>query len=191
MTRIAVGAPRARRRRRRQRGTPRRHVAMGLSPTRAETIPPNGWTPPLSRCRARGGAGGSGRPSRRLLLSLCGRRLEVALEATTGWRVSGRRSCAGSAGGGALWPSRRRPPLGAGTRSAPTMLAPTPQHVRNELSRAGRAAGVMEAPTDHILDSGARSGSVRAGRYEQHTEWQQRIEQAVLYHHEAVRNGAR
>jgi len=54
-----------------------------------------------------------------------GRELEVALEATTGWRfvveefqAIGARVC--------TWPSRQRPPPGAGPRSAPRAIAPTP-----------------------------------------------------------------
>ena len=62
---------------------------------------------------------------RRFLARFGGQRLEVALEATTGWRfvVAG---AAGDRRPGASRPSRRRPPLGGGERSAPRPTGPTP-----------------------------------------------------------------
>src|SRR3954449_6527039 len=61
---------------------------------------------------------------RQFLGRFAGQRLEVALEATTGWRSSSK-----SSGRSALpcpSPSRRRPVFCAATRSAPRPIAPTP-----------------------------------------------------------------
>ena len=50
--------------------------------------------------------------------------LEVALEATTGWRFVVE-EFAGGRRARSIWPSRPRPPRVAGPRSAPRAIAPT------------------------------------------------------------------
>ena len=114
---------------------------------------------------------------RRFLERFRGRRLEVALEATTGWRF--------------LVEELRR--IGAvvhlaepaetsalrGNKKRPKNDRADARHLR-ELLMAGRLPESW-IPPDHILDLRARV-RLRHSLIEQHTEWQQRI-QAVLYHH--------
>src|SRR4051812_42469390 len=61
---------------------------------------------------------------RRFLERFAGRELEVALEATTGWRFVVEGSCS-APGRRCAWPSRPRPRRGAAPRSAPRTTAPT------------------------------------------------------------------
>jgi transposase len=116
-------------------------------------------------------------PVRRFLRRFEGRELEVALEATTGWRfvveeiraVGGRAHLAEPAQTSDLRGSKKRATSDrAGAR-----------HLR-ELLMVGR---VPESwiPPDHILDLRARV-RLRHTLSEPRGEWQQRI-QAVLYHH--------
>src|SRR2546427_7865872 len=64
---------------------------------------------------------------RRFLGRLAGQELEVALEATTGWRfvVEELRRVRGCIWRGCIWLSRRRPARCAATRSGPRTTAPT------------------------------------------------------------------
>jgi transposase len=114
---------------------------------------------------------------RRFLARFCGRRLEVALEATTGWR----------------FPVGKLRRVGAEVHLAePAETAArrgNKKHAKNDRADARHLRELLLAgrvpeswiPPDHILD--LRAG-VRLGHtlIEQRTEWQQRI-QAVLYHH--------
>ncbi len=88
---------------------------------------------------------------RRFFKRFAGQRLEVALEATTGWRFWSR-SCAGSARR-SIWPSRPRPRRDGATRSAKTDRADA-RHLR-ELLMIGRLPESWIAP-DHLLDLRAR-----------------------------------
>ena len=114
---------------------------------------------------------------RRFLERFGGRRLEVALEATTGWRflveelrrVGAVVHLAEPAETAALRGNKKR---------AKNDRADA-RHLR-ELVQAGRLPGSW-IPPDHILDLRARV-RLRHTLIEQHTEWQQRIH-SVLYHH--------
>jgi hypothetical protein len=114
---------------------------------------------------------------RRFLARFRGRRLAVALEATTGWRfvveelrrVGAEVHLAEPAETAALRGNKKR---------AENDRADA-RHQR-ELLLAGRLPESW-IPPDHILDLRARV-RLRHTLIEQHTEWQQRI-QAVLYHH--------
>jgi transposase len=114
---------------------------------------------------------------RRFLARFRGRRLAVALEATTGWRfvveelrrVGAEVHLAEPAETAALRGNKKR---------AKNDRADA-RHQR-ELLLAGRLPESW-IPPDHILDLRARV-RLRHTLIEQHTEWQQRI-QAVLYHH--------
>jgi len=74
-----------------------------------------------------------------------------------------------------IWPSRRRRPRGAETRSGRRPTARTPAITASCYWPGGWI------PPDHILDLRAQV-RLRHTLIEQHSEWQQRI-QAVLYHH--------
>jgi transposase len=114
---------------------------------------------------------------RRFLERFRGRRLEVALEATTGWRfvveelrwVGAVVHLAEPAETSALRGNKKRPKNDRADA----------RHLR-ELLLAGRLPESW-IPPDHILDLRARV-RLRHALIEQHSEWQQRI-QAVLYHH--------
>jgi transposase len=114
---------------------------------------------------------------RRFLARFGGRRLEVALEATTGWRflveelwlVGAVVHLAEPAETAALRGNKKRPKNDRADA----------RHLR-ELLQAGRLPESW-IPPDHILDLRARV-RLRHTLIEQHTEWQQRI-QSVLYHH--------
>ena len=115
---------------------------------------------------------------RQFLGRFAGQELEVALEATTGWRFvveelhARRRARAPGGAGGDLEPC-------AGARSAPRATGRTPG-ICGELLMAGRLPESW-IPPDHILDLRARV-RLRHTLSEQRGEWQQRI-QSVLYHH--------
>jgi transposase len=114
---------------------------------------------------------------RRFLARFAGEQLEVALEATTGWRffveelrgVGAVVHLAEPAETAALRGSKRR---------AKSDRADARHH--RELVLAGRLPESW-IPPDHILDLRARV-RLRHTLGEQHREWQQRI-QAVLFHH--------
>jgi transposase len=114
---------------------------------------------------------------RRFLERFRGRRLEVALEATTGWRFlveELRRVGAVVHLAEPAETAARR-----GNKKRPKNDRADARHLR-ELLLAGRLPESW-IPPDHILDLRARV-RLRHSLIEQHSEWQQRI-QAVLYHH--------
>ena len=114
---------------------------------------------------------------RRFLARFRGQQLEVALEATTGWRF-------------VVEELRRVGARGASGRAGGDRGAARDQEARQERSRRraasaravdGRAAaGVVDPARSHPRS--ARAGQAAAHALEQRREWQQRI-QAVLYHH--------
>src|SRR5947209_962848 len=114
---------------------------------------------------------------RKWLSRFRGKELEVALEATTGWRfvveelrrVGAEVHLAEPAETAALRGNKKR---------AKNDRADA-RHLR-QLLMAGRLPESW-IPPDHILDLRAQ-GRLRHTLIEQHSEWQQRI-QAVLYHH--------
>ena len=106
-----------------------------------------------------------------------GRQLEVALEATTGWRFVVEDSSGSEPG--CAWRSRRRRAGCAARRSAGKPTRPDARHLR-ELLLIGRLPESW-IPLGHILDLRARV-RCRHTLSHQRTEWQQRI-QSVLYHH--------
>src|SRR3954469_19133801 len=113
---------------------------------------------------------------RQFLGRFAGQRLEVAREATTGWRSSSK-----STGRSALpctSPSRRRPVLRGNKKRAKTDRADA-RHLR-ELVMVGRLPEAWIPPA-HLLDLRARV-RLRHTLVDERGEWQQRI-QAVLYHH--------
>jgi transposase len=119
---------------------------------------------------------------RRFLARFCGQQLEVALEATTGWRfvveelrrIGAVAHLAEPADTAALKGNKKR---------AKNDRADA-RHLR-ELLMAGRLPESW-IPPDHILD--LRALRLRHTLSEQHGEWQQRI-QSVLYHHGCPQRG--
>ena len=114
---------------------------------------------------------------RRFLARFAGEQLEVALEATTGWRFLVEELRAAGAVVHLAEPAETRRCVG--TRSAPRATARTPA-ITASLLLAGRLPESW-IPPDHILDLRAQA-RLRHTLIEQHCQWQQRI-QAVLYHH--------
>jgi transposase len=114
---------------------------------------------------------------RRFLARFAGRQLEVALEATTGWRFLVEELRAVGAVVHLAEPAETAARRGNKKR-AKTDRADARHH--RELLLAGRLPESW-IPPDHILDLRAQV-RLRHTLIEQHTEWQQRI-QAVLYHH--------
>jgi transposase len=114
---------------------------------------------------------------RRFLERFAGQRLEVALEATTGWRFLVEELRAVGALVHLAEPAETAARRGNKKR-AKTDRADARHH--RELLLAGRLPESW-IPPDHILDLRARV-RLRHTLIEQHSEWQQRI-QAVLYHH--------
>ena len=114
---------------------------------------------------------------RRFLSRFCGRRLEVALEATTGWRFLVEELRRVGAVVHLAEPAETAARRGNKKRAKNDRA--DARHLR-ELLVAGRLPESW-IPPDHILDLRARV-RLRHTLIEQHTEWQQRI-QAVLYHH--------
>ena len=114
---------------------------------------------------------------RRFLARFAGQHLEVALEATTGWRFVVEELRAVGAQVHLAEPAETR------ARRGPKKRAKTDRqdarHLR-ELLMAGRLPESYVAP-DHLLDLRARV-RLRHTLVDQRREWQQRI-QAVLYHH--------
>jgi len=114
---------------------------------------------------------------RRFLARFAGQQLEVALEATTGWRFLVEELRAVGAVVHLAEPAETAA-LRGNKRRAKSDRADARHH--RELLLAGRLPESW-IPPDHILDVRARV-RLRHTLIEQHTEWQQRI-QAVLYHH--------
>jgi transposase len=114
---------------------------------------------------------------RRFLERFADQELEVALEATTGWRFLVEELRAVGAVVHLAEPAETAARRGTKQR-AKTDRADARHH--RELLLAGRLPESW-IPPDHILDLRARV-RLRHTLMEAHTEWQQRI-QAVLYHH--------
>ena len=114
---------------------------------------------------------------RRFLGRFAGEQLEVALEATTGWRFLVEELRAVGAVVHLAEPAETAARRGNKKR-AKTDRADARHH--RELLLAGRLPESW-IPPDHILDLRAQV-RLRHTLIEQHSEWQQRI-QAVLYHH--------
>lgn len=114
---------------------------------------------------------------RRFLSRFRGRRLEVALEATTGWRFLVEELRWVGAVVHLAEPAETAARRGNKKRAKNDRA--DARHLR-ELLLAGRLPESW-IPPDHILDLRARV-RLRHTLIEQHSEWQQRI-QAVLYHH--------
>jgi transposase len=114
---------------------------------------------------------------RRFLARFAGQQLEVALEATTGWRFLVEELRAVGAVVHLAEPAETAARRGNKKR-AKTDRADARHH--RELLLAGRLPESW-IPPDHILDLRAQV-RLRHTLIEQHSEWQQRI-QAVLYHH--------
>jgi transposase len=114
---------------------------------------------------------------RRFLSRFRGRRLEVALEATTGWRFLVEELRRVGAVVHLAEPAETAARRGNKKRAKNDRA--DARHLR-ELLLAGRLPESW-IPPDHILDLRARV-RLRHTLIEQHTEWQQRV-QAVLYHH--------
>jgi transposase len=114
---------------------------------------------------------------RRFLERFAGQELEVALEATTGWRFFVEELRAVGAVVHLAEPAETAARRGNKQR-AKTDRADARHH--RELLMAGRLPESW-IPPDHILDLRAQV-RLRHTLIEQHTEWQQRI-QALLYHH--------
>ncbi|MGO9898716.1 MAG: IS110 family transposase [Solirubrobacteraceae bacterium] len=114
---------------------------------------------------------------RRFLARFAGQQLEVALEATTGWRFFVEELRAVGAVAHLAEPAETAA-LRGNKQRAKTDRADARHH--RELLIAGRLPESW-IPPDHILDLRALV-RLRHTLIEQHSEWQQRI-QAVLYHH--------
>lgn len=114
---------------------------------------------------------------RRFLERFAGQELEVALEATTGWRFLVEELQAVGAVVHLAEPAETAA-LRGNKKRAKSDRADARHH--RELLLAGRLPESW-IPPDHILDLRAQV-RLRHTLIEQHTEWQQRI-QAVLYHH--------
>jgi transposase len=114
---------------------------------------------------------------RQFLSRFAGRQLEVALEATTGWRFVVEELVAVGAQAHLAEPAETSA-LKGNKKRAKTDRADA-RHLR-ELLMAGRLPESYIAP-DHLLDLRARV-RLRHSLVDQRGEWQQRIH-AVLYHH--------
>ena len=114
---------------------------------------------------------------RRFLGRFCGQQLEVALEATTGWRFLVEELRAVGAAVHLAEPAETAA-LRGNKKRANSDRADARHH--RELLLAERLPESW-IPPDHILDLRARV-RLRHTLIEQHSQWQQRI-QAVLYHH--------
>src|SRR4051812_11406459 len=106
---------------------------------------------------------------RRFLQRFGGHELEVALEATTGWRLWSR--CSVRSARACISPSRPRPRRAGGPRSAKSDRADA-RHLR-ELVMVGRLPERW-IPPEHLLDLRARL-RLRHTLVDQRREWQQRI----------------
>jgi transposase len=116
-------------------------------------------------------------PVRRFLERFCGAELEVALEATTGWRFVVEELHAIGAGVHLAEPAETA--ARRGTKKRAKSDRADARHLR-ELLMIERLPESWIAP-DHLLDLRARV-RLRHTLGDQRGEWQQRI-QAVLYHH--------
>ena len=114
---------------------------------------------------------------RRFLARFAGEELEVALEATTGWRFLVEELRAAGAVVHLAEPAETAA-LRGNKKRAKSDRADARRH--RELLLAGRLPESW-IPPDHILDLRAQA-RLRHTLIEQHCQWQQRI-QAVLYHH--------
>jgi transposase len=114
---------------------------------------------------------------RRFLARFAGEQLEVALEATTGWRFLVEELRAAGAVVHLAEPAETAA-LRGNKKRAKSDRADARHH--RELLLAGRLPESW-IPPDHILDLRAQA-RLRHTLIEQHCQWQQRI-QAVLYHH--------
>jgi transposase len=114
---------------------------------------------------------------RRFVARFAGQQLEVALEATTGWRFVVEELRAAGAVVHLAEPAETAA-LRGNKRRAKSDRADARHH--RELLLAGRLPESW-IPPDHILDLRAQV-RLRRTLIEQHCQWQQRI-QAVLYHH--------
>ena len=114
---------------------------------------------------------------RRFLARFAGQRLEVALEATTGWRFLVEELRAVGAVVHLAEPAETAA-LRGNKKRAKSDRADAKHH--RELLLAGRLPESW-IPPDHILDLRAQV-RLRHTLIEQHCQWQQRI-QAVLFHH--------
>ena len=115
--------------------------------------------------------------ARRFLARFCGQQLEVALEATTGWRFLVEELRAVGAVVHLAEPAETAA-LRGNKKRAKSDRADARHH--RELLLAGRLPESW-IPPDHILDLRARV-RLRHTLIERHSRWQQRI-QAVLFHH--------
>ena len=151
-------------------------IVMGLDQHRAQITAE--WidlrSGEISRARVRP-ADRSG--VRRFLSRFAGEQLEVALEATTGWRFLVEELRAVGAGVHLAEPAETAA-LRGNKKRAKSDRADARHH--RELLMAGRLPESW-IPPDHILDLRAQV-RLRHTLIEQHSQWQQRI-RAVLYHH--------
>ena len=99
-------------------------IVMGLDQHRAQITAEWIDTATGEVSRAARGAGAIAPGVRRFAERFRGQELEVALEATTGWRFVVE-ELAGDRRAKSIWPSRPRPRRVAGPRSAPRATAPT------------------------------------------------------------------
>ena len=157
-------------------------ILMGLDQHRAQITAE--WmdtsTGEISRGRVRP-ADRSG--VRRFVERFRGRELEVALEATTGWRFVVEELRAIDAGVHLAEPAETA--ARRGTKKRPKSDRADAAHLR-ELLMIGRLPESW-IPPEHILDLRARV-RLRHTLSEQRGEWQQRI-QSVLYHHGCPQRG--
>ena len=158
-------------------------IVMGFDQHRAQITAE--WidtaTGEVSRCRV---APADRAEVRRFLARFSGRQLEVALEATTGWRFVVEELAAVGAVAHLAEPAQASA-LRGNKKRAKTDRADA-RHLR-ELLLAGRLPESWIAPA-HLLDLRAQV-RLRHTLVNQRGEWQQRI-QAVLYHHGLPQRGA-
>src|SRR3954463_11515303 len=151
-------------------------IVMGLDQHRAQITAD--WLDTASGEVSRARVAPAGRAGwRRFLELLGGLELEVALEATTGWRFVVEELCRVGASVHLAEPAETAARRGSKKRAKNDRA--DARHLR-ELLMAGRLPESWIAP-DHILDLRARV-RLRHTLSEQRSEWQQRI-QATLYHH--------
>src|ERR1700751_4323187 len=154
----------------------RMSIVMGVDQHRAQITAE--WID-LATGEGRRGRGVPAAPAggRRVLGRFAGEQLEVALEATTGWRFLVEELRAAGAVVHLAAPAETAA-LRGNKKRAKSDRADARHH--RELLLAGRLPESW-IPPDHILDLRAQV-RLRHTLIEQHCQWQQRI-QAVLYHH--------
>src|SRR6202035_1710909 len=151
-------------------------IVMGLDQHRAQITAE--WIDTVTGEIARSRVAPADREAvRRFLSRFGGLELEVALEATTGWRFVVEELRAISAGVHLAEPAETSALRGSKKRAKNDRA--DARHLR-ELLMAGRLPESWIGP-DHILDLRARV-RLRHALVDQRGEWQQRM-QAVLYHH--------